>query len=60
VHIYRIVGSAQAAETLLAAWRGRDQFQGRASVRVWLYRMRRTVPSMPCGRPGAAPRSCNG
>jgi RNA polymerase sigma-70 factor (TIGR02960 family) len=44
VHIYRIVGSAQDAEdllqeTLLAAWRGLEQFQGRASVRAWLYRI---------------------
>jgi len=44
VHIYRIVGSAQDAEDLLqemllAAWRGLEQFQGRASVRAWLYRI---------------------
>jgi len=44
VHIYRIVGSVQDAEdllqeTLLAAWRGLEQFQGRASVRAWLYRI---------------------
>jgi RNA polymerase sigma-70 factor (ECF subfamily) len=44
VHIYRVVGSAQDAEdllqeTLLAAWRGLDQFEGRASVRAWLYRI---------------------
>jgi RNA polymerase sigma-70 factor (TIGR02960 family) len=44
LHIYRIVGSAQDAEdllqeTLLAAWRGLAQFQGRASVRAWLYRI---------------------
>src|SRR4051812_3641578 len=44
VHIYRIVGSAQDAEdllqeTLLAAWRGLEQFEGRASVRAWLYRI---------------------
>ena len=44
LHVYRIVGSAQDAEdllqeTLLAAWRGLDQFQGRASVRAWLYRI---------------------
>ena len=44
VHIYRIVGSAQDAEdllqeTLLAAWRGLEQFQERASVRAWLYRI---------------------
>jgi RNA polymerase sigma-70 factor (ECF subfamily) len=44
VHLYRIVGSLQDAEdllqeTLLAAWRGLDQFEGRASVRAWLYRI---------------------
>jgi RNA polymerase sigma-70 factor (ECF subfamily) len=44
VHIYRIVGSAHDAEdllqeTLLAAWRGLEQFEGRASVRAWLYRI---------------------
>jgi RNA polymerase sigma-70 factor (TIGR02960 family) len=44
LHIYRIVGSAQDAEdllqeTLLAAWRGLAQFEGRASVRAWLYQI---------------------
>jgi RNA polymerase sigma-70 factor (TIGR02960 family) len=44
LHIYRIVGSAQDAEdllqeTLLAAWRGLKRFEGRASVRAWLYRI---------------------
>lgn len=44
LHVYRIVGSAQDAEdllqeTLLAAWRGLEQIQGRASVRAWLYRI---------------------
>jgi RNA polymerase sigma-70 factor (TIGR02960 family) len=44
VHVYRIVGSTQDAEdllqeTLLAAWRGLEQFQARASVRAWLYRI---------------------
>jgi RNA polymerase sigma-70 factor (TIGR02960 family) len=44
VHIYRLVGSAHDAEdllqeTLLAAWRGLDQYEGRASVRAWLYRI---------------------
>jgi RNA polymerase sigma-70 factor (TIGR02960 family) len=44
LHIYRIVGSAQDAEdllqeTLLAAWRGLERFEGRASVRAWLYRI---------------------
>jgi RNA polymerase sigma-70 factor (ECF subfamily) len=44
LHVYRIVGSAQDAEdvlqeTLLAAWRGLEQFEERASVRSWLYRI---------------------
>src|SRR4051812_45689043 len=44
LHIYRIVGSAQDAEdllqeTLLAAWRGLEQYEARASVRAWLYRI---------------------
>ncbi|MGB0097104.1 MAG: sigma-70 family RNA polymerase sigma factor [Solirubrobacteraceae bacterium] len=44
LHIYRIVGAAQDAEdllqkTLLAAWRCLQQFEGRASVRAWLYRI---------------------
>jgi RNA polymerase sigma-70 factor (TIGR02960 family) len=44
LHVYRIVGSAHDAEdllqeTLVAAWRGLKQFQERASVRSWLYRI---------------------
>jgi RNA polymerase sigma-70 factor (ECF subfamily) len=44
LHCYRILGSAQDAEdlvqeTLLAAWRGLEGFEGRASVRNWLYRI---------------------
>jgi RNA polymerase sigma-70 factor (ECF subfamily) len=44
LHCYRIVGSVQDAEdlvqeTLLAAWRGLERFEGRASVRSWLYRI---------------------
>jgi RNA polymerase sigma-70 factor (ECF subfamily) len=43
-HCYRIVGSVQDAEdlvqdALLAAWRGLEAFEGRSSVRVWLYRI---------------------
>ena len=42
LHCYRIVGSTQDAEdlvqeTLLAAWRGLDQFTEQASIRTWLY-----------------------
>jgi RNA polymerase sigma-70 factor (TIGR02960 family) len=44
VHCYRILGSMQDAEdlvqeTLVAAWRGLEAFEGRASVRSWLYRI---------------------
>jgi len=44
VHCYRILGSASDAEdvlqeVLLAAWQGLDSFEGRASVRTWLYRI---------------------
>lgn len=44
LHCYRIVGSVQDAEdlvqeTLLAAWRGLERFEGRASLRSWLYRI---------------------
>jgi RNA polymerase sigma-70 factor (TIGR02960 family) len=44
LHCYRILGSLQDAEdqlqeTLLAAWRALENFEGRASLRAWLYRI---------------------
>ena len=44
VHCYRFLGSVQDAEdalqdTLLSAWQGLAGFEGRASVRTWLYRV---------------------
>ena len=44
LHCYRILGSMQDAEdmvqeTLLSAWRNLEAFEGRASVRSWLYRI---------------------
>jgi RNA polymerase sigma-70 factor (TIGR02960 family) len=44
LHCYRILGSLTDAEdilqeALLAAWRGLEGFEGRASLRAWLYRV---------------------
>jgi len=74
-HCYRMLGGVHDAEdvvqeTLLRAWRRLDGFQGRASVRAWLYkiatnacldlldsRARRVLPSalVPPSDPSAEP-----
>jgi len=44
VHCYRMTGSLEESEdlvqeTFLRAWRKREQFEGRSSLRAWLYKI---------------------
>lgn len=75
LHCYRMLGSLQDAEdalqeTLLSAWIGLSGFEGRSSVRTWLYRIttnrclnvlrassRRPVPAVPLPVPAPEPFS---
>src|ERR1700761_3599241 len=58
VHCYRILGSVQDAEdmlqeTMMAAWRGLGRFEGRSSLRTWLY----TIATTKCLTQRPAARS---
>jgi RNA polymerase sigma-70 factor (TIGR02960 family) len=68
VHCYRMLGSVQDAEdalqdTLLSAWQGLAGFEGRASLRTWLYRVAtsrcldamRSARRRPRGATGSTP-----